>query len=148
MPGWRHLWDNVIRKGLSSLSFFPRFLELLKSVASFLRDTSNLHELYRRLRAARLPELAAAVLRLRVRGIAEWRWATLGRCTRGVNTVLISLANVFDVSWFTVSRDSKKLCNVAEAFFLGATDAAVSFHTVDCTMVRTNLGVDRLLRMP
>ena len=28
--GWRHLWDTLLKRALSSLSFFPRWLESLK----------------------------------------------------------------------------------------------------------------------
>ena len=30
MPGWRHLWDGVLRQGIYSLHWFPRFLKSSK----------------------------------------------------------------------------------------------------------------------
>ena len=41
MPGWKHTWDLLIRRGLSSLAFFPRFLEQLKSIVYVLCNMSH-----------------------------------------------------------------------------------------------------------
>ena len=35
MPGWRHIFDNAIKRGLTSQLWFPRFLQALKGVVAF-----------------------------------------------------------------------------------------------------------------
>ena len=35
IPGWKHMWDNVLRRSLSSVLWFPTFLRLFKAWISF-----------------------------------------------------------------------------------------------------------------
>ena len=37
IPGWMHTWDNILRRGLASLTFFPKFIDNLRALVSFLR---------------------------------------------------------------------------------------------------------------
>lgn len=43
--GWKHLWDNLIQRGLTSLPWFPKWLARLKSLVAFLRSVSIQGEL-------------------------------------------------------------------------------------------------------
>ena len=42
MPGWMHQFDLLIRRGLSSLSFFPGWVDLMKALISFLRQSQHI----------------------------------------------------------------------------------------------------------
>jgi hypothetical protein len=43
--GWKHLWDNVICRGLSSLQWFPKFLANLKHLVSFFRNVTIVEQM-------------------------------------------------------------------------------------------------------
>ena len=43
--GWKHLWDNLIQRGLTSLPWFPKWLDRLKALVAFLRSHSIQGEL-------------------------------------------------------------------------------------------------------
>lgn len=115
IPGWRHCFDGVLRRGLSGLPWFPAFLEKLKSLISFFRDYSMTDELARKLREAHLPGLAEAIQRLRLTSIAEWRWCTLGAACDGVGGIMESLVQHFDHSWCSPARDAKRSRHVSSA---------------------------------
>ena len=48
--GWQQSWDKVLKWGLSSLTWFQAWLELLKSLNNFLRNDVVMEELCRQLR--------------------------------------------------------------------------------------------------
>lgn len=50
MPGWRHTFDGLIRRGMCSLPWFAGFLEKLRALVSFFRDLNLVSELARGLR--------------------------------------------------------------------------------------------------
>lgn len=41
VPGWMHLWDLLIRRGLEMLSFWPQWLQGLKAIVQFLRQSTH-----------------------------------------------------------------------------------------------------------
>ena len=43
--GWKHLFDNLIVRGLSSLAWFPGWLDKCKALVSFLRTITVIEEL-------------------------------------------------------------------------------------------------------
>lgn len=43
--GWKHLFDNLIVRGLSSLDWFPGWLDKCKALVSFLRTVTVIEEL-------------------------------------------------------------------------------------------------------
>ena len=55
IPGWKHLWDNVIQRGLCSLTWFPLWLKWFKSLNSFLRNYSYIEQICVDLRAKGIP---------------------------------------------------------------------------------------------
>ena len=112
IPGWRHVWDGVLRRSLFSLSWFPKFLEKLKALVSLLRDSNAVDELAEHMLQSGLPGLASAVKSLRLVGLAEWRWSTLGRACKSIRGVLDSLAAHFDPAWTGKHRDKKRAQHV------------------------------------
>ena len=60
-PGWKHRWDNLLRRGLPMLSFFPSWLDLFKHVVTFLRDDQTKLTLSRHLKAINATALAEMV---------------------------------------------------------------------------------------
>lgn len=115
IPGWRHCFDGLTRWGLWTLPWFPGFLEKLKSLVSFFRDSGHIDQLSRHLEQCGLDGLASAARGLRLTTIAEWRWASLGNVCRSIGGILDSLALRFDKSWCGKSRDTKRSGHVAHA---------------------------------
>lgn len=61
VPRFRHMVDNWIQRGLSSMRSFPGFLVKLKSVLKFLRNEVNLAEICKCLERDGAPGLADLV---------------------------------------------------------------------------------------
>ena len=115
IPGWRHLFDGVLRRALFSLRWFPKFLEQLKALVSFFRDSNAVDDLAEHMAQANLHGLASAIKALRLVGLAEWRWATLGRACKALRDILDSLATHFDPTWIGKVRDTRRAHHVRVA---------------------------------
>ena len=76
-PGWMHSWDVIIKRCLSSLSWFPSFFEKLKAVVKLCRSNSMTSDMARDLRKNGLPAIAQMLTCISIDSIAEWRWGTL-----------------------------------------------------------------------
>jgi hypothetical protein len=74
IPGWHHLWDNLIMTVLSKLSFFPLWLSKLRKLVNFLRIDTYRETL--RMRATS-HDLDPRVLIKKAPRFADWRWDTL-----------------------------------------------------------------------
>ena len=46
----KHLWDNVIQRGLCSLSWFPAWLKKFKHLNAFLRNLTFVEEMCKDIR--------------------------------------------------------------------------------------------------
>ena len=76
MPGWKHALDGVLQRSLSSLRFFPQWLDRFKAVVSLLRrETAG--ALWSRALEAHSPAVAQVLLSISLPSFAAWRWATL-----------------------------------------------------------------------
>lgn len=115
IPGWKHLWDVVIRRALSSLSYFPSWIDKLKALISFLRQTTILDEIVRDLRRRGLEALASVLASGKYTTFANWRWGTLHRCCSVVGGFLDSLREHFDPSPWRNLRDRSRLNKVLGA---------------------------------
>ena len=40
MPGWKHIWDNILRRSLCSLTWFPQWLQLAIASTSYMQFSS------------------------------------------------------------------------------------------------------------
>jgi hypothetical protein len=116
IPGWKHAWDLILQKSLSTLRWFPRWLTRFKSVVAFLRVKSNNTTLQRGFRRGGLHALADLVQKLCLPSFAEWRWSTLHLCLVMLLPSLQSLAEHFDATWFSNPQDRQRLSSVISAF--------------------------------
>lgn len=76
-PGWRHLWDVVLRRGLASLSWFPAFMSGLRAVVSFFRTTTVMSQVTQSLTTAGFAVVADMLKNMKLPAIADWRWEGL-----------------------------------------------------------------------
>ena len=77
VQGWKHCMDLLIRRGLSSMLFFPGWLEKFKHVCSFLRTASVAEALGKHFRGRGMLILAPYVESASIPTFANWRWGTL-----------------------------------------------------------------------
>ena len=115
VPGWKHLWDNILSRTLSSLSWFPGWLEHFKALIYFLRSVTMLSQLLRELRAANQEVLAQMLERAKLPNFAQWRWQTLWRCCEHVRPVLDGLAQHFNAAGFANAADAVNIKRVRHA---------------------------------
>ena len=116
MPGWKHQFDLLIKRGLCSLPFFPDWLAKLKAVIGLLRDINDMEVLVKHFKAIGMQGLSEMMKNLSLPNFAHWRWGTLRDCCRELSTVLDSLIMRFDPSLFQGSRDQSQLQKVIAAF--------------------------------
>lgn len=115
VPGWKHQVDLLIRHGLTSMAFFPKWLQRLKALNSFLRADMYSQTLGKALRAVGHVGLAEAVGAVRLPTFAEWRWGTLHTCLKGLLPFLDSLIAHFDPSPFERSREQANMSLIVGA---------------------------------
>jgi hypothetical protein len=115
VPGWRHLFDVVIRRSLCSLDYFPGFVDKLKAIVSFLRQSTILSELARDLTRRGYPGVADLLCATSFPSFAQWRWGTLRACCSSLGRCLDSLRQTFDPSPWRGSRDGVRLRKVIAA---------------------------------
>lgn len=115
MPGWQHLWDNLLQKGLSGMTFFPAWVDRLKALTGFLRLATVRAELKKRFTSVGLLGLAEMVDASTIPGFAKWRWHTLATVCEALNPFLETFCTHFDSSWFANTKDATRLRKVTEA---------------------------------
>lgn len=115
VPGWLHLWDFLIRRGLESLDFFPSWLQGLKALVHFLRGTQHSTVIARNLRQRGLAGAADLIEQARLPTFAAWRWGTLRLCCDRLAPILASLRATFDATLFKDSRDRKGIATMLAA---------------------------------
>lgn len=114
-PGFRHMVDNWLQRGLSSMTHFPAFLVKLKSLVKFLRSEPVLLELCRGLEAGGASGLADMLKQSKLVSFAAWRWGTLGDVCKALSAFLASLVERFDPEPFADQRDSTEFKHVLGA---------------------------------
>ena len=115
MPGWMHMWDLVIRRGLCTPRYFPKWLVGLKAVVAFMRKSTYIEALARSLRQKGLHGAADLLAFASLLGFAEWRWGTLRACAVAVSKFIDTLRVHFDMKLFADSRDRTGIKNLMEA---------------------------------
>lgn len=113
MPGWKHLWDLMLRRALSSQRWFPVWLDHLKAMISWLRSRHNMEKLCKNWTRRGFVGLVSLAENTSLPTFAEWRWSTLTRCCRQLRKVFPGLASHFDPTIFGQQQDPvrfRKLC--------------------------------------
>lgn len=106
VPGFRHMVDNLLQKGLSSMKAFPSFLAKLKCVVKFLRNEQYVGEVCRCLTSKGLVGVAEMVEEARLVSFAAWRWGTLASVCKALEGFVATLGQHFDPRPFQDLRDS------------------------------------------
>ena len=105
-PGWMHQWDVILKRGFSSLLWFPSWLDGMRALVSFFRLSTMVSQLCMHLREdVQLPVIAEMIEQVRVPSIAEWRWGTLHTAVDALAGVLPTLSTHFDANSFKNARD-------------------------------------------
>lgn len=115
IPGWRHKFDLIIRKGLVGMLSFPAWLKKLKSLVRLMRDHSLLEVLVTGLEAQGAHGLSALLTDAKCPSFAKWRWCTLHACCQSMKGFIRSLAQHFDPVWFAAIRDQEIVRDVLAA---------------------------------
>ena len=74
VPGWNHIWSNILKDVCGKLDWFPSFLTLLRHCVRFFRSVS-----YRQCiaSAVQLLDSQKELLQKFSASFARWRWSTL-----------------------------------------------------------------------
>lgn len=115
VPGWKHAWDLILQKGLSSLRWFPAWLARLKGVIAFLRQEGRRATMADHLRTLGKSGLADVVASTSLPSFAHWRWTTLHDCLKSLQPFLRSMATHFDARWFAKAKDTTGLSTMVAA---------------------------------
>lgn len=115
VPGWKHLFDNLLQRGLTSLRCFPAWFEVFKALVSFLRRYGVREVLATKWRSLGLSGPTDMLMKLSLPSLAEWRWGSLAACTTAVRGLLDTISLHMNASWFKHSRDSTRLDKVFRA---------------------------------
>ena len=99
-PGWKHVWDGLMRRGCHLLYWWPSFLKQLKGIVYVLRDHDLLKTLMRSLRRTGRQGLADLLKKLHLPNFAQWRWGTLTEVCAKLTEVWSSLSVAFDIGLF------------------------------------------------
>ena len=70
--GWQHMWDLLVRNALSSVTWFPKWLDLLKAVVTTLRLSLEMEAIVKFLKPKHLG-FATILESLSVPSFAHWR---------------------------------------------------------------------------
>ena len=136
IPGWLHLWDVVLRRGLASLRFFPKWMADMQQLMSFLRSEVVIAQLCKDLVVLGLPGIAEMLQALKLPTIATWRWKTLGEACRALEPVLETLCHHFDPAPFLRNaRDPARMRGVVSALTSQHWPARFKFVTWFCNWI-------------
>ena len=106
-PGWHHIFDGLLRFGLSNLQWFGEHLALIKALVKWLRNHSD--DIVSCLIGVEKRGAAAIVSCLKLPNFAQWRWKTLGHVVASLRKCVVPLrlsAQAF-APWLSRSKDKK-----------------------------------------
>ena len=109
IPGWQHGWDTVLRRGLSSLRFFPTFIAGMRALVNFMRAPLQVD--VRHIVSEGYPIVAAMIesCKGKVPSIAEWRWGALLAAMETLGTILSTLRSHFAEKLYSNAADPSKI---------------------------------------
>ena len=106
----------MIQRVCNSIAWFPRFLKLLKSIVSFLRDVEAMKDLQRMLKREGKRETAEVLKKTAISSFAKWRFFTLHLVCKALDKFILSLSESLNPKPFRAKRDGTQLRSVCEAF--------------------------------
>ena len=113
LSGWKHKTDLWIKRGLSSLRYFPHFLVRVKAVVAFVRDSNMLDSLVLWLREHGRGFAADILQGLGLRSFAAWRWGTLASVLREMEKWMSSFLASFSAEPFRRVKDRAGVQTIA-----------------------------------
>ena len=116
LRGWRHLWDGELQRALSSLDWFPEWLDEFKAVLTLLRNKSIQEALCKHYKSVGLAALGGIIEKLSIPFFTEWRWCKVTACLESISEVLDSIINNFDMNVVSNFSNSVRLDKVSKAF--------------------------------
>jgi hypothetical protein len=129
---WNHILNNLTKRILSGLPFFPSWLKSVRAVIRFLKNRSYKKVVIKHLKDQGLEEEALAVSSQTV-SLAEWRWETFFKVSNYVESASVGLVHGIDKTKFKMTKsEMKEVSNVVgnEPFFIH--NSAVHLFTADC----------------
>lgn len=109
IPGWNHIFSNLLKDGLSSLSVWPAMLERLRSFCTFFK-TADYRETWQRHLGDK--GIECKVLDSFSAGFAKWRWQTIYTVLRQIRRLSDLCQNHFDASLWKNVQDQRHLHTV------------------------------------
>ena len=110
------MWDNLLQSGLSSLRFFPSWLEKFRALVAFLRKQAVQVKFGEHLRSKGLHVLALILEGTALPNFADWRWGALHQCMKILGRFFESRRQHFDAAVFKNAQEGTRMDKVAAAF--------------------------------
>ena len=138
-PGWHHIFDGLVQRGLNSLTWFPSYLASLKVLLAFLRN--HMHDIEQNL-ASEGTEAAADFMRsVSFPSFAHWRWSTLNCVVRAVSNVYTIFKENVDRLRFVAKMRNKSVlksirASLADPTFQARTDFVLWYSDWLCDIER------------
>lgn len=107
MPGWLHMFDNILKEVANYCAFFPAFMKSLKVVCAFWRSESYRLMIVTNLRAKGLPVEAKAFAQLKFPTFANWRFSKLEDCAVSVRSACVIVSEHLELHAFDGCRDKE-----------------------------------------
>lgn len=108
--GWNHPWDWIAQHTLQAMRFHPKYLEMCKLIAQFLRVDQRLILLRKGASAERVESLKRFSA-----SFAKWRWGTQRKVVARSIVVQAALQESRDPGNFEQSRNSSEMSLLSEA---------------------------------
>ena len=115
IPGWNHIFSNLVKDTMASLAVWPSILERLRGICFFFRNADYRYSWQRQLQAKNIQGIDIGVLDHFTASFAKWRWETLHLVLTKV-CQLAPLRVHFDASLYRNTKDAAGLKTVEESF--------------------------------
>lgn len=114
IPGWNHLWSNMVESACSSIPSWPEKLHKMRKLTKFLRIDDYRYAWARCLRRAGL-DSEATMLEQRFAGsFLHWRWETLVMVCSEISRLRHILRDYFQPHMFGELEDSSLLGDLSD----------------------------------
>lgn len=117
-PGWRHSCDGIIKRSLScGCKWFPWFLDRLKNVISFLRESMS--DISEELCLNGKSQLADVLGSVSLENFAKWRWCTCYAVVSSLSDIWDTFCLVFPTLQFVrkLKANASRIPKVRSAVF-------------------------------
>ena len=107
-PGWHHIFDGLVQRGLNSADWFPSWLASLKILLAFLRE--HMLDIERDLGAIGRQALAEVLSSVSLPSFAKWRWSTLNAVVRSLSKIFTAFQQAWgDLKFIKKTRNTSTI---------------------------------------